>query len=317
MLLHILEGFIQDFNTDYLMKGTYMSYKAYGTLIINGFLHSPQTDTTYKWIADSAERHNIDLDVKTNCDYPVFLDSFELKKAPEKSDFILYWNKDIILGRALEKAGLRLFNPIEGIRLCDSKALTTIALSNSLKMPRTINIPMTFDTIGYNDFTFIDSIEEEFSYPFVIKECFGSYGGQVYLADSKDKAVEILKSVDARDCIAQEYIKSSFGRDIRAYVVGGKIAAAMERRNDHDFRANITNGGSSYPYTLSKEQENMALKAASLLNLDFAGVDLMFGKDDEPLLCEVNSNAQFIGLYEASKINIPDMIFDHILNTIG
>ena len=290
--------------------------KVAGTLIINAFLNSPQTNQTYEWIVESAKRHNIDLDLKTNADFLTSVDSKSLLKAPEKSDFILFWNKDIMLGKALENQGYRLFNPSRGIYLCDNKAFTVNALAGKINMPKTISIPMTFDTIGYNQFDFIDDIEAILGFPFVIKECYGSYGGQVYLATNKEEAIGILKKVGAGDCIAQEYISTSFGRDIRAYVVGDKVVAAMERRNDHDFRANITNGGSANPYKLTKEQEEMAIKAAKALELDFAGVDLLFLENDEPILCEVNSNAQFIGLYEATGINIPDYIFEHILKVL-
>ena len=294
-----------------------MSTIAHGTFVYNAFLHSAQTDQTYKWLADSAARMNIDLDLVSNAALIARIDDTSLVKAPEKSDFILFWNKDVMLGEALEAKGMRLFNPSRGIYLCDNKAFTVRALAGKIRMPITLSIPMTFDTIGYNEFGFIDDIAKVLSYPFVIKECYGSYGGQVYLADSKEKAIDILKKCGTGDLIAQEYISTSYGRDIRAYVVGDRVVAAMERRNDHDFRANITNGGSAHPITLTKSQEEMAIRAAKLLNLDFAGVDLLYLEDDEPILCEVNSNAQFIGLYEASGIMVPDHIFEHILRTIS
>lgn len=285
-----------------------------GTLIVNAFLHSKQTDETYAWIMDSAKRHNIDLDYRTTCDYIPRIDNNTLSKLPEKSDFILFWNKDVMLGSALENQGLRLYNNSEGIKLCDDKSRTTKALANIIRMPKTYKIPMTFDGIGYNNYSFIDYIGEILGFPFVIKECYGSYGGQVYLATDKNKAIDILSSVGANECIAQEYISTSYGRDIRAYVVGDRVVAAMERRNDNDFRANITNGGSANKYTLTSSQEEMAIKAAKALNLDFAGVDLLFLENDEPILCEVNSNAQFIGLFSATGINIPDHILEYIMN---
>ncbi len=234
-----------------------------------------------------------------------------------ENDFVLFWNKDTCLARALENQGLRLFNPSDAIANCDNKALTTEAIRRSdykdlIRLPKTIKVPMTFDGIGYNTSDFIDMLESVLGFPFVIKECWGSYGGQVYLATNKNKAIEIFNSVDGTECIAQEYISASRGRDLRAYVVGDRVVAAMERRNDNDFRANITNGGSSIPYNITNEQKKMAIAAAKSLNLDFAGVDLMFLEDDAPILCEVNSNAQFLGLYEATGINIPDEIFDYI-----
>lgn len=286
-----------------------------GTLIINAFLHSAQTDDTYKHLVESAKRHNIDLDLRTNADYFTVIDSNSVEPIPDKSDFILFWNKDTTLGDALEDKGFRLYNPSSGIRICDNKSLTVKALAGKIRMPKTYKVPMTFDGIGYNDSTFIDFISDSLGYPFVIKECWGSYGGQVYLANNKQDAIDIFSKVDGTECIACEYISSSFGRDLRAYVVGDRVVAAMERSNPNDFRANITNGGMSKPYKITKSQKEMAIKATKLLGLDFAGVDLMFLDNDEPILCEVNSNAQFLGLYQATGIDITDAIFEHIITT--
>lgn len=290
------------------------------TLIVNAFLNSPQTNETYKWIMDSGKRHGIHMTMRTNADYCARLDTNTVDSIePDTNDCIIFWNKDTCLGRALEHQGKRLFNSSQAIANCDNKALTTEAIvaspfADKIKMPTTIKIPMTFAGVGYNKFDFIDKLEAILGFPFVIKECLGSYGGQVYLANNKQDAINILSRIDGNECIAQEYIKKSRGRDLRVYVVGDRVVAAMERRNDNDFRANITNGGSSLPYSITREQEEMAIAAAQSLGLDFAGVDLMFLDNDAPILCEVNSNAQFLGLYEATKINIPDEIFDYILS---
>lgn len=285
-----------------------------GLLIVNSFLSSAQTDETYRWLMNSAKRHGLHMEYKTNADYYALLNSNEVLPNPGEQDFILFWNKDVSLGANLEAMGYRLFNPSEAIRLCDNKSFTTAALAGIVKMPKTFKVPMTFDTIGYTKDDFIDFLGEELSYPFVIKECWGSYGGQVYLATSKKEAFSIFSRIDGTECIACEYIHQSKGRDLRAYVVGNRVVAAMERRNDNDFRANITSGGTSHPYKITKEQEEMAITAAKALNLDFAGVDLLFLENDEPILCEVNSNAQFIGLHQATGIDITDAIIKHIID---
>lgn len=298
-----------------------MNKQINSTLIINKFLNSAQTDDTYRWIIESGLRHNINMKLRTNADYLVHIDSGKISAInPDNPDFIIFWNKDVCLARALENQGYRLYNPSDAIEKCDNKSLTTEALCNSsfsdrIRLPITIKIPMTFDGIGYNNFDFIDYLGDILGFPFVIKECWGSYGGQVYLAKNKESAIDILSRADGTECIAQEYISSSCGRDLRAYVVGDRVVAAIERRNDNDFRANITNGGSSFPYAITREQEEMAVNAAKALRLDFAGVDLMFCDKDLPILCEVNSNAQFLGLYQATGINIPDAIFDYILES--
>jgi RimK family alpha-L-glutamate ligase len=290
-----------------------------GILIVNKFLNTPQVAKTYDMLLAGAKRAGIDMAKATNADFFVELDSGLVKADKEHSlegiDFILFWNKDVFLGRALERMGYRLYNCADAIEACDNKALTFEMLQGLCRMPKTIKIPMTFNTIGYDDLSFEEKIGKQLGYPYVIKECLGSYGGQVYLADDCDKAREILKQIEGKDCLAQEFISGSRGRDLRAYVVGDNVVAAMERYNADDFRSNITNGGSAKAYGISEEQEKLAVSAAKGLGLDFAGVDILFGENDEPILCEVNSNAQFKGLLDATGTDITDALFEYIKNS--
>ncbi len=287
-----------------------------GVLIINAFLDTPQVRETYDLLMDGAKRAGIDMTLATNADFFVGLDDGLVKAKKQHIldgvDFVLFWNKDVFLGRALERMGYRLYNCADAIEACDNKALTFEMLEGICRMPRTYKVPMTFNTIGYDDLSFEDTLGKELGYPYVIKECLGSYGGQVYLANSSDEAKSILKRIEGKDCIAQEFVATSRGRDIRAYVVGDRVVAAMERYNADDFRSNITNGGLAKAHKMSAEQEALAVKAAKGLGLDFAGVDILFGEGDEPILCEVNSNAQFRGLLDATGINITDALFEHI-----
>ena len=291
-----------------------------GLLIINAFLDTPQVRDTYDMLLAGAKRAGMDIGLATNADFFVELGSGLVKAKPkfglEGTDFILFWNKDVFLGRALERMGYRLFNCADAVEACDNKALTFEMLEGICRMPVTFKIPMTFNTIGYSDLSFEEQIGKQLGYPYVIKECLGSYGGQVYLAHTREEARDILKSIEGKDCIAQEYIKESCGRDLRAYVVGNRVVAAMERSNDNDFRSNIANGGRSKAYKITADQEKLAVNAVKGLGLDFAGVDILFGKNEEPLLCEVNSNAQFKALYQATDINICDALFEHILSEI-
>lgn len=287
-----------------------------GLLIVNAFLNTPQVKETYDLLMAGAKRAGIDMRLCTNADFFVGLDDGLVRSLPENdlagTDFILFWNKDVFLGRALERMGYRLYNCADAIEACDNKALTFEMLQGVVRMPRTIKIPMTFNTIGYDDLSFEDHIEKTLGYPYVIKECLGSYGGQVYLAQSKDEARALLKKIEGKDCIAQKFVSTSRGRDLRAYVVGDRVVAAMERYNANDFRSNIANGGTAKPYKITKDQEKMAVDAAHALGLDFAGVDILFGKDEEPVLCEVNSNAQFKGLLAATGADITDPLFEMI-----
>ncbi len=90
----------------------------------------------------------------------------------------------------------------------------------------------------------------------------------------------------------------------------------MYRENKNDFRSNISTGGSGITYSPSSHYVALAIKAAQALRLDFAGVDLLFGDNDEPIVCEVNSNPQFGSTYEATGVNLADYICQHIIESL-
>lgn len=291
-----------------------------GILTVNAFLDTPQVSKTYSLLMAGAKRAGIDMKFMTNAQFFVDLETGLVRTGEEDTlkgaDFVLFWNKDVFLGRALERMGLRLYNSADAIAVCDNKALTFERLEGVCRVPKTLKIPMTFDTVGYDDLSFEKSVGDTLGYPYVIKECLGSYGGQVYLANDSAQAQSILKKIEGKDCIAQEYIASSRGRDLRAYVVGDHVAASMIRCNPDDFRSNIANGGSAHKHDITDEEARMAVSAVKKLGLDFAGVDILFDKDEGPLLCEVNSNAQFSALLDVTSVNITDVLFEHIRNTL-
>ena len=111
--------------------------------------------------------------------------------------------------------------------------------------------------------------------------------------------------------IIQEYIKFSEGRDLRVIVVGGRVIGAMQRTStDGSFKANISRGGKGEPYDVDDEMEMLAIQVAKVLDLDVAGVDLLFHNDGYRI-CEANSSPGFKGFEQALGINIPQKIFDY------
>lgn len=275
-----------------------------GWLVVNGFLHNNKFNEIYSWLKAAFEKRGHDISVYTNIELAVLTD------IEDKPDFVLFWDKDIILAKRLEKMGLRLFNSAAAIESCDNKALTFTELESKVNMPKTIIAPMTYRNIGYNNVSFVNDVVNKLGLPLVVKECFGSFGQQVYLAESLDEALEIVKST-REPLIFQEYIAESRGKDIRINMVGDKVVASMIRYNENDFRANITNGGSMVAYEPSLGEIDIAKKVCEVLKLDFGGVDILFGKNG-PLVCEVNSNAHFKNIYECTGVDVAEYIAEYI-----
>ena len=99
-------------------------------------------------------------------------------------------------------------------------------------------------------------------------------------------------------------------------VVGGKVVCGMLRQNNNDFRSNITNGGTACNITLTEEQKAVALKATKALGLDWAGVDVMFGKHG-PIVCEVNSNPHFRSTLDCTGIDLSEYIVEFVVGKIS
>ncbi|MCR5202369.1 MAG: RimK family alpha-L-glutamate ligase [Lachnospiraceae bacterium] len=242
--------------------------------------------------------------------------------------YIIFWDKDIMLGENLlryilnNNLNIRIFNNPISIDYSDNKYKTYLKILDYnrdgeyiIKLPKTLIYPMTYKNETVITDEYIDHIESSFNYPIIIKECYGSFGEQVYKADSRDELSAITSMLNGRPFIIQEYIKNSHGRDVRLQVVGDKVVAAMKRSaTNEDFRANLTNGGTSEKYEFSKAEERLALNCAKALKLDFAGVDLLFNENNQAgILCEINSNAHFKNITDATGVDVAKEIISYIL----
>ena len=283
-------------------------------IVVNGFVESAKFRELYGFLSRAAEKRGISLKVKATD--TLIAPVGERITATERPEFVLFWDKDVSLARRLESEGVRLLNSARAIEICDSKTLTAECLAGKVATPKTVIAPKTFEGLGYNKLGFVENAASVLGLPIIIKEAYGSFGQQVYLARSIEEAKSIVSSLGHKDFIMQEFIAESYGRDVRVNVVGGKVVSAMERYNDTDFRSNISNGGSMRKASLSPEAEAVAIRATELIGLDFAGVDVLFGKDG-PIICEVNSNPHFKSSLEATGVDMSEKIMDYVLEQMG
>lgn len=138
----------------------------------------------------------------------------------------------------------------------------------------------------------------------------------VYLIQTREELLEKVATLGGIDFIFQKYVASSHGRDIRVNIIGDDIVAAMQRTSDCDFRANITNGGTASTVVLTDVQKKIALRAAQAVGATFAGVDLLFDENEQPLVCEVNAAAHIRNIYNVTGINVADAMIDYILEDL-
>ena len=150
--------------------------------------------------------------------------------------------------------------------------------------------------------------------PVVIKLLEGTQGLGVVLAETKNAAKSVLEAFLNMNAniLIQEYIKEAKGADIRCFVVGGKVVAAMQRQGPNgEFRSNLHRGGSAKLIKITPKERATAVRAASIMGLNVAGVDLL-RSERGPLVMEVNASPGLEGIEKATHQNIAGMIIEFI-----
>lgn len=288
-----------------------------GYIIYNGFWNATPSDPVRRLAAAAAKRGvvltpvpNTAFVIQTAPTVSVSLDDCALGAG----DFALFWDKDTRLATALENCGVRLYNGASAVAACDDKSETHRLLAlGGVPMPKTLLAPMAYTEVTSAVEPFLTAAERELGFPMVVKECYGSFGRQVYLASNAEELRSVVYDLGGRSFILQEFIAASAGDDVRLYLVGDTVAAAIRRHSETDFRANVELGGTVTPHTPTPEQIALAKRCRMLLGLDFCAVDLLHDAQGKPLVCEVNSNAYMAGLIGATGVDVAEYIVDYVL----
>ena len=192
----------------------------------------------------------------------------------------------------------------------------SIAISNSRDKLRSmqilaeagINMPVTGFASHTKDIEGV--IESVGSTPLVMKLLQGTQGQGIVLAETRKAAESVMsafRQLDA-DIMVQEFVKESSGVDIRAFVIGSKVVAAMKRTAPQgEFRSNLHMGATVEKIVLTNEEVQVAVRAANILGLSIAGVDLMRSKRG-PLILEVNSSPGLQGIETCTKLDVAKQI---------
>lgn len=192
-------------------------------------------------------------------------------------------------------------------RARDKLRSAQILTKAGIDMPKTLVSRNTAD---------IDDLLEQIGLPVIIKLATGTHGNGVVLADTKKAAKSALQAFylyneDGTNILLQEYIKESAGTDIRAFVVGSRVVASMQRQSlDDDFRSNLHKGGLGTSIKLTDEEKKVAVKAAKAMGLHVAGVDIM-RSERGPLILEVNASPGF-GIEKVTGRDVASKIIEYI-----
>ncbi len=229
---------------------------------------------------------------------------YKKEKIKNFPSFVFLRTMSITIGRFLKEKGVKLINDPEAMVIAKDKfRVHTILANNNIKTPKTL-FPGK-KKLRYKEITKI------LGTPFVAKDNFGSQGKSVKLINSKE---EYLKIKYKKNYIYQEYIKSTYGKDLRVYVLDGEILGCVQRNSSKsdEFRANISQGGYATAYEVDDEIKEISLKVAKLLGFDFTGIDLLFTESGYTV-CEINSIAAFTSLRALKNVLFSKSFFEYII----
>ena len=213
--------------------------------------------------------------------------------------------------RQFEMGGVFALNESVAItRSRDKLRALQIMARKGLEMPRT----------GFAHSTKLtkDLIEEVGGTPVVIKMLEGTQGQGVVLAENYQAAesvIELLRGLDAY-FLVQEFVSEAKGSDLRCFVVGDKVIAAMKRQGrPGEFRSNLHRGGKAEAVKITKEERKVAVKAAQAMGLNVAGVDILRAKSG-PSVIEVNSSPGLEGIETSTGINVAEHIYQFLERSV-
>ena len=202
---------------------------------------------------------------------------------------------------------------------------TANGISNSRDKLRSLQILSRHD-IGIPRTAFVrdradvlPAIERLGGAPVIIKILEGTQGVGVILAETTKVAEAIIETLQSakQNVLIQAFVKESKGRDIRAFVVGGRVVAAMRRVAQGDeFSSNVHRGGKAEPVNLDLKFQETAIRAAQIMGLRVAGVD-MLESSSGPQIMEVNSSPGLEGIEGATGLDIAGAVIDHIANQVA
>lgn len=227
------------------------------------------------------------------------------------------------IGASITFFGLAVVRQFEQMDVYTPNTSTAIAnsrdklRSNQILSRHGVRLPAT--AFARNQADVLPAIERVGGAPVVIKLLEGTQGIGVILAPDTTVAGAVIETLQSarQNVLVQRFIAESKGRDVRAFVVGDRVVAAMRRVAQGDeFRSNVHRGGRTEAVELSDDYKRVAVQSAQIMGLRVAGVD-MLESDEGPLVMEVNSSPGLEGIEGATGLDIAGAIIDYAVNQVA
>ncbi|HKM00281.1 MAG TPA: ATP-grasp domain-containing protein [Mobilitalea sp.] len=237
-------------------------------------------------------------------DFGIYQDEWYLTimgETPRYPDFVICRAIYPLLSKQLELMGIRVFNSSFVSEICNDKAKTYQFLAKS-------GIKMIDSNFYLN--SQLKEVLKNVKQPTVIKAVEGHGGSQVFLVETSLND-EIIKGIGNSNVVVQPLIGNKY-QDLRVYVIGKEIIAAVLRTAKEGFKANFSLGGEVSLYHLSEEEQRLVYKITNQFDFGLVGIDFIINDQNELIFNEIEDVVGSRMLYKCSDINIVDLYLKHI-----
>ncbi len=257
--------------------------------------------------AEAVDFRNVSAGVAVSPDSLESFDAVLVRTMPPGSLEQVIFRMDVL--HRLQSQGLVVLNPPAAVEGCVDKYLTTARLAAAgLPVPRTVVCQRADAAL---------EAFEQLGGDVVVKPLFGSEGRGMMRVDDAEMAWRTFRTLERQQAVLylQEFIEHP-GWDLRAFVIGGRIVASMRRRAGNDWRTNVAQGGRAELVDLTPAQQELALRAANILNVPVAGIDLLPGPDGRIYVLEVNAVPGWRALSAVTGLDVAGAVLNFVREAV-
>lgn len=220
----------------------------------------------------------------------------------DKIDFVINRSRDCVIGAHFEMMGCKVFNSSLVTEICNNKARTHQVINNKgINSVKTLICNKKYFSLNNVDLNF----------PIILKSVSGHGGKEVYKLNFSDELDDKLSVLNSDEFILQDMC-SNPGKDIRVFIMGKEIIAAVKRYSNSSFKSNFSLGGESQKYYLNNNEKYIVEKIVNILNFDFVGIDFILDENDCFLFNEIEDVVGTRTLYKNYNIDIVKKYLEYI-----
>jgi [lysine-biosynthesis-protein LysW]---L-2-aminoadipate ligase len=270
---------------------------------------------TIRWeekaLFDATKKKGIDAKMVDCKSLSINLDKTEERYGTALQRCVSYY-RSLHSTAALEGKGVNVINSLNTSIFAGNKLFTHMLLVKN-------GIPTPFSAVAFSEEAALEILEKR-GYPMVLKPTVGSWGRMIALLNDRDSAEGIMETREAMHPIYQVYYLEEFvnrpPRDIRAIMIGDQVVAAIYRYSgDGQWKTNMALGGKAEPLKVTKELEDICMKAKNAVQGQIVGVDLMESKENGLVVHEVNNTTEYKNTVRVTGVDIPALMIDYAMQS--